>query len=92
MNLKTTLIPYDDNLLAIHLGSSEFPINNTSCQKAKLKFTRRHCSKPGLEPCKFLQANEILGKRGKLTEFGYKVNTYKLTNLLRKVSLSPAII
>lgn len=27
----------------------------------------------------FLQANEILGKKGELGEFSYKVNTYKLT-------------
>lgn len=49
-DLKTTLILFiKDNLTAIHPGSSESPINNTSCQRAKLKLKRGHCSKSGLK-------------------------------------------
>lgn len=70
---KTTLIL--QKTIDIHPGSSDSPINNTSCQRAKLKLKREHCSKPRLKVGKFLQASEILGKKGKLAEIHYKVNT-----------------
>lgn len=57
---------YKDNLTAIHLGSPESPINNTCCQRAKLKLKRGHCSKSGLKVWELLPANEILGKKDQL--------------------------